>query len=155
VEGAVLSIRRLAELATPKGTTARAGAGQGEIERISGAALRIEEGRISFAGPEAEFVRRFGEAPGPDETVLDGRGKTAVPGFVDPHTHLAWAGFRESEFGERLKGRTYAEIAARGGGIAATVAATRAASREELAAVPGLPGKLARDMYRELHKTGV
>jgi imidazolonepropionase len=66
--------------------------------------------------------------------VLDGRGKTGVPGFVDAHTHLPWAGFRESEFNERLKGRTYAEIAASGGGIVSTVAATRRASEEELAA---------------------
>ena len=70
----------------------------------------------------------------PGETVLDGRGRTAVPGFVDGHTHLPWAGFREEEFNERLKGRTYAEIAAAGGGIVATVAATRRASEEELAA---------------------
>jgi imidazolonepropionase len=98
------------------------------------AALRIESGRVVFAGPEAEFVRAFGEGPAPGETVLDGRGKTAVPGFVDAHTHLPWAGYRESEFNERLKGRTYAEIAASGGGIVATVAATRGASEEELAA---------------------
>src|SRR5262249_21378919 len=52
---------------------------------------------------------------------------------VDPHTHLPWAGYRENEFNERLKGATYAEIAARGGGIVATVAATRAASEETLA----------------------
>jgi imidazolonepropionase len=57
-----------------------------------------------------------------------------VPGFVDAHTHLPWAGFRESEFNERLKGRSYAEIAASGGGIVSTVAATRRASEEELAA---------------------
>jgi imidazolonepropionase len=78
-------------------------------------------------------VRSWGEAPARDETVLDGRGKTAVPGFIDPHTHLPWAGFREEEFNERLKGRTYAEIAAAGGGIVATVAATRRATEEELA----------------------
>ncbi len=57
-----------------------------------------------------------------------------MPGFVDAHTHLPWAGFREEEFNDRLKGRTYAEIAASGGGIVATVASTRRASEEELAA---------------------
>ncbi len=67
--------------------------------------------------------------------MLPGRGKTAVPGFVDAHTHLPWAGFREGEFNERLKGRTYAEIAASGGGIVATVAATRRAGVRELAAL--------------------
>lgn len=57
-----------------------------------------------------------------------------MPGFVDAHTHLPWDGFREDEFDRRLKGETYAEIAASGGGIVATVAATRAASVETLAA---------------------
>lgn len=98
------------------------------------AALRIEGGVVVFAGAEEAFVRAFGEAPARGETVLDGRGRTAVPGLVDAHTHLPWAGFRESEFNERLKGKTYAEIAAAGGGIVATVAATRRASEEELAA---------------------
>jgi imidazolonepropionase len=102
---------------------------------VTDAAIRIENGTLVFAGADDEFVRRWGEAPGPSEAVVDGRGKTALPGFVDPHTHLPWAGFRENEFNERLKGRTYAEIAASGGGIVSTVAATRRASEEELAAL--------------------
>jgi len=89
---------------------------------------------IVFAGPDADFVRLHGETPAREETVLDGRGKTAVPGFVDAHTHLPWEGFREDEFNRRLKGETYAGIAASGGGIVATVAATRAATEETLAA---------------------
>lgn len=101
---------------------------------MTNAALRLENGRIAFAGTDTEFVRRYGEAPMPGETILDGRGKTAVPGFVDAHTHLPWDGFREDEFNRRLKGETYAGIAASGGGIVATVEATRAASLETLAA---------------------
>ncbi len=97
------------------------------------AALLVENGAVVFAGTDAEFVRRFGETPSTGETVLDGGGKTAVPGFVDAHTHLPWDGFREDEFNRRLKGETYAGIAASGGGILATVAATRAASEETLA----------------------
>ncbi|HEX5854105.1 MAG TPA: imidazolonepropionase, partial [Thermoanaerobaculia bacterium] len=97
------------------------------------AALLVENGVVVFAGTDAQFVRRFGEAPVAGETVLDGGGKTAVPGFVDAHTHLPWDGFREDEFNRRLKGETYAGIAASGGGILATVAATRAASEETLA----------------------
>jgi len=100
---------------------------------VKDAALRIESGTIAFAGTDEEFVRAYGEAPAAGETVLDGRGKTAVPGFVDAHTHLPWAGYRESEFNERLKGATYAALAAAGGGIVSTVAATRRASEEELA----------------------
>ena len=113
---------------------ARGGAAQGAIRRVTNAALRFEGGRVAFAGTDTEFVRRYGEAPMPGETILDGRGKTAVPGFVDAHTHLPWDGFREDEFNRRLKGETYAGIAASGGGIVATVAATRAASEETLAA---------------------
>ncbi len=78
------------------------------------------------------YVRLHGEAPRPGDVVLDGRGKTALPGFVDPHTHIPWAGYRENEFNERLKGKSYAEIAAAGGGIVSTVDATRKASLEEL-----------------------
>lgn len=96
------------------------------------AALLAEGGVLAFAGTDVEFVRRFGEAPAPGETVLDGKGKTALPGFVDAHTHLPWDGFREDEFNRRLKGESYAAIAAAGGGILATVSSTRAASEETL-----------------------
>lgn len=130
----VLTIRHLASLATPVGSSARRGDEQGKIRRVSNAAIRIQDGRIAFAGSEEEFVARYGEAPPREEPVLDGRGKTALPGFVDAHTHLPWSGFREFEFNERLKGRTYAEIAAAGGGIVRTVADTRRASEAELAA---------------------
>ena len=116
------------------GTAACGGAAQGAIRRVTRAALRFENGRIAFAGTDTEFVRRYGEAPVPGETILDGRGKTAVPGFVDAHTHLPWDGFREDEFNRLLKGETYAGIAASGGGIVATMEATRAASLETLAA---------------------
>jgi imidazolonepropionase len=129
--GRVLSIRHLSFLATPEGRTARSGADQGRIARTPDAAIRIEDGAITFAGTDADYAARWGE--GGDTDVLDGRGKTALPGFVDAHTHLPWAGFRETEFNERLRGATYAEIAARGGGIVSTVAATRAASEEALA----------------------
>ncbi len=57
-----------------------------------------------------------------------------MPGFVDPHTHLVWAGDRAAEFEMRLQGKTYMEIMNAGGGIASTVNATRAAAPEELLA---------------------
>lgn len=130
----VLSIRNLSSLATPEGFEPRSGVAQGRIRRVSGAAIRIEAGHITFAGTEEEFVRQFGEAPHPGETVVSGLGKTALPGFVDAHTHIPWSGFREGEFNDRLKGQTYAEIAASGGGIVSTVAATRAATLAHLTA---------------------
>jgi imidazolonepropionase len=59
--------------------------------------------------------------------VLDAAGGTVVPGFVDPHTHVVYAGDRREELRRRLAGATYAEIAASGGGIVGTVSATREA----------------------------
>src|SRR5262249_13829332 len=87
-----------------------------------------EAGRIVFAGPRAE-------APAVDAAAtIDCEGRLVTPGLVDCHTHLVYAGSRAKEFGLRLAGATYAEIARAGGGIAATVAATRAASETDLLA---------------------
>ena len=66
---------------------------------------------------------------------IDLKGKSVLPGFVDSHTHIVFGGNRSAEFGKRLRGATYTEIAAAGGGIQTTVNATRNASIEELAEV--------------------
>jgi imidazolonepropionase len=118
-------------LATPVGTSAVAGTRQGMVELVPGPVVRCEGGRIAFVGGAAEHDARFP----PAEETLDAIGGTIVPGFVDPHTHLTFSGYREDEFDRRLGGESYAEIAAAGGGIVATVAATRAASAEELLAL--------------------
>ena len=128
----MLLIHNLAEVATPEGTTPRRGGEQGQVRRLRGAEVVCAAGRIAFVGTPEERRRRFGEML--DAERLDGRGGTLIPGFVDPHTHLPWAGTREEEFAARLAGKTYQEIAAAGGGILATVASTRRASEEELAA---------------------
>jgi len=128
---AELLIHGLGELATPLGSTPRRGAEQGRVLRLRDAEVLCRDGRIAFAGTAEERRRKLGELPGVER--LDGRGGTLVPGFVDPHTHLPWAGSREEEFAARLAGKTYQEIAAAGGGILATVAATRLAGEEELA----------------------
>jgi imidazolonepropionase len=126
-----LEIRNAAALATPRGKAARRGSDQGEILRIAGAALRAENGVLVFVGPEEDYRRRY--AGSPTDVTIDASGKTVLPGFVDAHTHPVWAGDRGPEIGRRLAGETYATIAAQGGGIHATVRATRAASTEELA----------------------
>jgi imidazolonepropionase len=126
-----LLIENLAEVATPEGTTPRSGADQGRVRRIAAAEVLCRDGRVAFVGSGEERRRAFGELPQAER--LDGRGGTLIPGFVDPHTHLPWAGSREEEFAARLAGKTYQEIAAAGGGILSTVAATRRASGEELA----------------------
>lgn len=126
----MLLIHNLAEVATPEGSTPRRGAEQGRVRRLRDAEVLCEDGKIVFVGPPEERVRLFGELP--EAARLDGRGGTLIPGFVDPHTHLPWAGTREEEFAARLAGKTYQEIAAAGGGILSTVASTRRASEEEL-----------------------
>ena len=85
------------------------------------AAVVVRDGRVAWTGPESALP-----AGSPDE-VLDAEGACVVPGFVDAHTHLVFAGVRREEFVARLAGERYD-----GGGIRTTVAATRAASTEEL-----------------------
>jgi imidazolonepropionase len=124
-----LLIRNLSQIATPLGHTARRGTAMRELRVYENSVLVIEDGRFAYVGPE-------GDLP-PHLTIdedFDANGATAVPGFVDSHTHIPFAGFRESEFNRRLQGETYEQIAASGGGIASTVRATRAASEEQLAA---------------------
>lgn len=89
--------------------------------------LVIDDGRFVHVGRESDIP-----ADVKIDEDLDARGATAVPGFVDTHTHIPFAGFRESEFNRRLRGESYEQIAASGGGIASTVRATRAAPVEEL-----------------------
>jgi len=125
-----LEIRNAACLATPMGTTAKRGRAQGEILRLRGAAVRAEEGVLVFVGSESDYRREYGGRPA--ATSIDATGKTLLPGLVDCHTHPVWAGDRGEEIGRRLGGESYASIAADGGGILATVRATRAASSEEL-----------------------
>jgi imidazolonepropionase len=94
------------------------------------AVIVVRDGRFAFVGPEASIERELRAAIDDD---FDAKGATAVPGFIDSHTHIPFAGYRETEFNRRLQGETYEQIAASGGGIASSVHATRRASQEELA----------------------
>jgi imidazolonepropionase len=118
------------ELVTCRGPAPRTGADLNEAGVLPGGALAAREGRIVWVGPEEALEREVRLLPG--GRTLDAGGRAVLPGFVDPHTHLPWAGDRAGEFAERLAGATYQEIAARGGGILSTVAATRGASEDEL-----------------------
>jgi imidazolonepropionase len=94
----------------------------------------VENGAVIVRGDQIGWVGTTPELPPvPREAeVIDATGKTVLPGFVDSHTHLIFAGTREDEFELRLQGVTYPEIAARGGGINATVRCVREASKEQL-----------------------
>ncbi len=126
-----LLIHHVSEVATPLGSSARRGPEQGRIRRLADAEILCRGGEIAWVGAAPERRARLGELEGVER--LDAGGGTVVPGFVDPHTHLPWAGSREREFAERLAGKSYMEIAAGGGGILSTVRATRQASETELA----------------------
>ena len=123
-----LLIHNLSQIATPVGRGAARGASMRKLALYGGdAVIVVERGRFLYVGPRAEMPREIIV-----EEDFDARGATAVPGFVDAHTHIAFAGTRESEFNRRLQGETYEEISASGGGIASTVQATRKASEEQL-----------------------
>ncbi|MGE4131725.1 MAG: imidazolonepropionase [Bdellovibrionales bacterium] len=100
---------------------------------IRDGALVCENGRILWRGERQELDRFFSGRQDRDafQTVPLG-GRDVLPGFVECHTHLLFAGDRTQEFEWRIQGQTYQEISAKGGGIASTVRATRAASVEEL-----------------------
>jgi imidazolonepropionase len=126
-EGRTLLVRNLAQIATPTGHAGLRGAAMRAIRVLGNAVIVIRDGRFVHVGSERDFAGTIDED-------FDAHGATAIPGFVDAHTHLPFAGYRESEFNRRLQGETYEQIAASGGGIASTVRATRAASQEQLIA---------------------
>ena len=121
-----LLIRNLSQIATPTGRSGVRGAAMRKLAVHENSVIVVRDGRIDYVGPE-----RRTDFPITED--FDARRATAIPGFVDSHTHLPWAGFRESEFNRRLQGETYEQIAASGGGIASTVRETRAASEQRLA----------------------
>ncbi len=101
----------------------------GRLGIIPDGAILICDGLIAATGATEELRRRY-----PDEEMLDAGGRVVLPGFVDPHTHLIWAGDRAAEFELRLEGKSYLEILAAGGGILSTVRRTRQASVDDLLA---------------------
>ena len=141
-------------VATCAGPAPRVGAAQGDIAALTRASIASLDGRIVFVGRAQDG--RHEVSLKPDATVVDGHGRTVIPGFVDSHTHLVYAGDRRDELQRRLAGATYAEIAEGGGGIVKTVAATREASEADLAAAarPRLAAMLAQGTTTAEVKSG-
>jgi imidazolonepropionase len=100
-----------------------------ELRVLEKSVIVVADERFAYVGPEPDMPDAIRARIDHD---IDAKGGTALPGFVDTHTHIAFAGYRESEFNRRLQGETYEQIAASGGGIASSVRATRAASEEQL-----------------------
>ncbi len=114
-------------------------ADEGSLGIIENGALVVEGGRVVWTGTTAEFKRKSFARPG---RLVDASGKLVTPGFVDPHTHLVFAGSREDELERKIGGESYISILGEGGGIARTVVETRKASHAKL--VAEAKGRLAQ-----------
>jgi len=125
-EARSLLIDRLGQVASPAGAGAPLrGEALGAVDVIEDAAIAIVDGRVAAVGQRDQVLAVHGELP-----VHDAGGRAAIPGLVDCHTHAAFGGDRVGEFDLRARGAGYEEIAAAGGGIAASVRATRAAATD-------------------------
>ena len=123
-----LIIKNASQVVTCSGFAGKRGREMNDLHVIEGGTVVVTDGRISH-------VLRAGEPLPVDEagyTVIDATGKALLPGFVDPHTHFVFGGYREEEFSWRMRGDSYMEIMNRGGGIVNTTRATREASEDEL-----------------------
>jgi imidazolonepropionase len=141
----MLVVRNAAQIVcvSQQGERSKRGASMRNLAILESGALISRQGRIEWIGPTS----RLPLLPR-DCTVIDAAGKIVLPGFIDSHTHLVFAGTREDEFVLRLEGLTYQEITARGGGIQATVRRVREAATADLK-------ELARRRLQRMLRFGV
>ncbi len=125
-----LFITNISQLVTvaAHGKPVKTGPGMRDLGIQRDAAILCRDGKIVWAGPKTAWIG--GTPKGVPE--LDAQGGVVLPGFVDSHTHMMFAGSRESEFAQRSDGATYRQIAEQGGGILSTIRNVRAASKKEL-----------------------
>jgi imidazolonepropionase len=124
---AVLHVLQLVTLAGP--TKPRVGAEMAKLAIIRNGGMLIRDGKIDTLGPSAEIEKKSRGAE-----IVDAGGRVVLPGFVDAHTHLVFAGNRLDDFERRARGESYEQISKAGGGIWSTVQKTRAASDHDLLA---------------------
>ena len=123
-----LAVVHVSQLVTPAGPKRpRVGAEMGELAIIRDGGMLIRDGKIELVGLSDEIEKKSRGAE-----IVDAGGRVVLPGFVDAHTHLVFAGNRLDDFERRARGETYEQISKAGGGIWSTVKKTRAASGEEL-----------------------
>jgi len=122
---AVLHASQLVTLAGPQ--QPRAGSDMSDLAIIRDGGMLITDGKIDIVGSSDRIEKNASSAE-----IIDAGGRVVLPGFVDAHTHLVFAGNRLDDFERRARGETYEQIAKAGGGIWSTVEKTRAASGDEL-----------------------
>ena len=125
-----LFVKNISQLVTvaAHGAKAKTGPAMRDLGLIENGGVLCRGGKIAWVGRMAEWD---GKLAG-DFAELDASGMLVLPGFVDSHTHMMFAGSREKEFGLRAEGATYQQIAEQGGGILSTVRAVRSATKKEL-----------------------
>ncbi|MBI3586477.1 MAG: imidazolonepropionase [Ignavibacteriales bacterium] len=125
-----LFLKNIQQLVTvhSNGKPCKSGSSMRDLGIIANASVLIDNGIIQWVGEDKTFALPLQE----DAEVVEASSFVALPGFVDAHTHLVFAGSRENEFALRTEGKTYQEIASQGGGILSTVKATRTATKKEL-----------------------
>ncbi|MBS3765103.1 imidazolonepropionase, partial [Candidatus Bipolaricaulota bacterium] len=121
-------VTNIGQLVTPKGDGFLAGEDMNSLEVSEGKEILISEGIIQEVGDRGDFS----ELRLDDTEVLNAGGKPVLPGFIDPHTHFVFSGYRAGDFQSRLQGKSYEEIAKEGGGILSSVSSTRSVSFPEL-----------------------
>lgn len=124
-----LLITNAAQIATCAADSPKRHAAMRELNIIEDGAIAITAGKITAISRTAEITTKYTA----DQTI-DASGRAIVPGLIDPHTHVVYAGDRAHEFELRIQGATYMEIMAAGGGIVSTTRAVRAASVDQLVA---------------------
>lgn len=145
----VFNTSQVVTAASPGGP--KRGPAMADLGLVPDGAVAVLDGRVAAVGPSEELRAKVQA-----RESLDVGGRAVLPGLVDPHTHLVWAGDRADEFEMRLAGASYMEIMAAGGGIVSTVRQTRAAGLEELVAQtrPRLERMLAHGTTTVEIKTG-
>ena len=146
-----LLIHSAAQVVTCAADAPKRGASMQDVGLISDGAVAVKDGRILAIGPTESIRERYSAGQ-----TINATGQVVCPGFVDPHTHVVYAGDRIDEFEQRIRGATYMEIMAAGGGIVSTMRATREASVEELveATLPRLEQMLRLGTTTAEVKTG-
>jgi imidazolonepropionase len=118
------------QIVTSLGINALKGEQQDRVQILQNQSVYIQDGRIAAVDTTAHILKRFTKAK--NARKIPGKGRVVLPGLIDAHTHLPYAGNRREEFNLRLKGATYMEIARRGGGILSTLQAVREANPQQL-----------------------